>query len=215
MSASGDGPRGGGQKQEPPVARMARSSSAGSAMSAGSALPSGSALPAGSRLSEKVIVTNQRLLEIQREEEEALLELLRENEALSRDTVLIEMEIRRHKRLREQFDADRADTEREMRRVNAERERLTAAQRDHDLELQRLREGLATLKGEVASTMRQKEELLRAHGELQNEIDRLHEQNERLGQDIERMRDLKAEYLKSIAKYKDAQSEQAGRDLPI
>jgi len=45
--------------QQPPAARAPRLS------------------PTGSRLSEKVILTNQRLLEIQREEEEALLELLR------------------------------------------------------------------------------------------------------------------------------------------
>jgi len=171
--------------------------------------------PAGSRLSEKVILTNQRLLEIQREEEEALLELLRENEALSRDTVLIELEVRRFKRLREQIDADRAEHEREVRRLSAERERLDAAKRDGELELQRLREGLGTLKGEVASTMRQREELLRAHGELQNEIDRLHEQNERLGEDIDHLRELKAEYLKSIAKYREAQTGEMSRDLTL
>ena len=171
--------------------------------------------PAGSRLSEKVILTNQRLLEIQREEEEALLELLRENEALTRDTVLTEMEIRRQKRLREQFDSDRADYERELRRLGAEREKLTTVRRDNEQELQRLREGLAALKSEVASAMRQKEELLRTHGEVQNEIDRLHEQNERLGEDLDRLRDLKGEYLKSIARYKDSQSDEMGGDLPI
>ncbi|MBN1916324.1 MAG: hypothetical protein JW889_00325 [Verrucomicrobia bacterium] len=170
---------------------------------------------AGSRISEKVIMTNQRLLEIQREEEEALLELLRENEALSRDTVLIEMEVRRLKRLREQIDADHAEHEREVRRLTAERERLDAAKRDGELELQRLREGLGTLKGEVASAMRQREELLRAHGEVQNEIDRLHEQNERLGQDMDRLRELKAEYLKSIAKYRDARSEEGSDSLAL
>ena len=170
---------------------------------------------AGSRLSEKVILTNQRLLEIQREEEEALLEMLRENEALTRDTVLTEIEIRRQKRLREQFDTDRADYERELRRLGAEREKFTAVRREHEQELQRLREGLAALKSEVASAMRQKEELLRAHGEIQNEIDRLHEQNERLGQDLDRLRDLKTEYLKSIARYKEAQSDEKGSELPI
>jgi len=162
-----------------------------------------------------VIVTNQRLLEIQREEEEALLELLRENEALSRDTVLTEVEIRRQKRLREQFDGERADYERELRRLGAEREKFMAVRREHEQELQRAREGLAALKSEVASAMRQKEELLRAHGEIQNEIDRLHEQNERLGQDLDRLRGLKTEYLKSIAKYKEAQSEETSSDLEI
>ena len=181
----------------PPVARVPRLS------------------PAGSRLSEKVIVTNQRLLEIQREEEEALLELLRENETLSRDTVLIEMEIRRLKRVREQIDEDRTGHEREVRRLNAERDKMQAAKRDNELELQRLREGLGTLKSEVASAMRQREELLRAHGELQNEIDRLHDQNERLGQDIDRLRELKAEYLKSIAKYKDEHSGELGGGIRI
>jgi len=170
---------------------------------------------AGSRLSEKVITTNQRLLEIQREEEAALLELLRENEALSRDTVLIEMEVRRLKRLREQIDTDRAEHEREVRRLNAERERLATAKREGELELQRLRENLGTLKGEVASAMRQREELLHAHAELQNEIDRLHDQNERLGMDVNRLRELKAEYLKSIAKYRDTQSEEAGTSLTL
>lgn len=171
--------------------------------------------PAGSRLSEKVIVTNQRLLEIQREEEEALLELLRENEALTRDTVLTELEIRRQKRLREQFDADRGDYERELRRISAEREKLTSVRREQEQELQRLREGLAALKSEVASTMRQKEELLRAHGEIQNEIDRLHEQNERLSLDLDRLRGLKTEYLKSIAKYKETQSDEMSSDLQL
>jgi len=184
-------------KQEPPVVRAPRLS------------------PAGSRLSEKVIVTNQRLLEIQREEEEALLELLRENEALSRDTVLTEIEIRRRKLLREKFDADRADAERELRRLGAERDKLAAAKREDDLELQRQREGLGTLKSEVASLMRQREELLRTHGQLQDEIDRLHEQNARLGEDVDQLRDLKAEYLKSIAKYKDAQADAMETDLPI
>jgi len=171
--------------------------------------------PAGSRLSEKVILTNQRLLEIQREEEEALLELLRENEALTRDTVLTEVEIRRQKRLREQSDDDRADYERELRRLGAEREKLTTVRREHDQELQRLREGLAALKSELASAMRQKEELLRTHGEVQNEIDRLHEQNERLGEDLDRLRSLKVEYLKSIARYKESQSDEMGGDVPI
>jgi chromosome segregation ATPase len=184
-------------KPGPPVARVPRLS------------------PAGSRLSEKVIVTNQRLLEIQREEEDALLELLRENETLSRDTVLVEMEIRRLKQLREQIDGDRADYEREIRRLSAEREKMETARRDNELELQRLREGLATLKSEVASAMRQREELLRAHGELQNEIDRLHDQNERLGQDIDRLRDLKAEYLKSIAKYRESHSDEMGSGIRL
>jgi len=163
---------------------------------------------------ESLRETNRRLIELHHDEEEALLHLMRENEALTRDALLAETEIRRQKRLRQSLQERRAEYTRALVGFNTEREKLEATKRQDDEQLRRVRHELGALKSELASLSREREQLLRMHGSLQEEIDRLRDQDDRLSEDIGRLSDMKAGYIKSIAKYKNARALHMSSDLP-
>ena len=81
---------------------------------------------------------NSKLIDLQREEEDALVALLKENEAITRNTVGVEMEIKRQKLMTKELSEDRSSLEKELKILDSENSKLLKEKKELDRDVKNL-----------------------------------------------------------------------------
>lgn len=148
-----------------------------------------------------------KMLEIRKEEETELVALLKEIEAITRDTTNIENEIRRQNTLKGTIEAERRSLGKELDSL-ARQNRIDENKRNQaEKERQKLLDQNAQLKSQLASLEDDVRKLQKENSSLSLEIERLQANNERLKADVERLTALREEYMKSIAEFKEMREE--------
>lgn len=144
-----------------------------------------------------------KMLEIQKEEETALLGLLKEIEAITRNTINMESEIRRQSLLKGTLEAERRSLQKELQEL-ARQNRVTDNERKQaEKERQKLLEQNAQLKSQLSSLDSDVKSLQKENSALSVEFQRLQATSEKLKADVQRLTELRQEYLKSISEFKD------------
>jgi chromosome segregation ATPase len=164
-----------------------------------------SAGPGG--LAAKVKDAASKMAEIRKEEETQLVTLLKEIEAITRDTMNIENEIRTQNLLKGTFEAERRTLQKELealtRQNNLDDKKRNELEKEHEKLLGKntqLKSQLGSLEGDLAR-------LQKENSALSLEVEKLQSTNQRLRADVERLTALREEYLKSIAEFKETRDQ--------
>jgi chromosome segregation ATPase len=144
--------------------------------------------PTRTALARQLAAASQDLNSVYESEHKWRLDLLKANEEISRDTVDIEVEIRRLQQEELQLKARLAEFEKGRDKLAAEDKELT---RQHD-QLERERDDL---QGKVDSLSEAVKELTRENDSLAKDV-------AKLKVDVDRLEGLRKEYLAQIAKFR-------------
>jgi len=148
-----------------------------------------------------------KMREIQKEEETQLVGLLKELEALTRDTVNIEGEIRRQNLLKGTLNAEARARQKELQELLRQNRSLENSRKETEKEHRRLSDENASLKAELASLEDHLKALQKENSAISPEVEKLKSTNDRLKADVQRLVALREEYLKSIAEFKKMRDE--------
>jgi chromosome segregation ATPase len=143
-----------------------------------------------------------KMLEIQKEEETELVALLKEIEAITRDTMNMENEIRRQNLLKGTLEAERRSLQKELDALARQNRIDGNKKKEADKERLKLLEQNADLKSHLASLEDDLRRLQKENSATSVEIEKLEASNEKLKADVERLSALRDEYMKSIAEFK-------------
>jgi chromosome segregation ATPase len=168
----------------------------------GSASRKGKTVTAAPTVSGKLKEVSGKMLDIQKEEETELVALLKEIEAITRDTMNMENEIRRQNLLRGNLEAGRRNLQKELEGLG--RQNRIDENKKNEAEKQRIKllDQNAKLKSEVSSLQDDVARLQKENSALSVEIEKLSTAKGDLKSDVERLTALRDEYMKSIAEFK-------------
>ncbi len=148
-----------------------------------------------------------KMLEIQKEEETELVGLLKEIEAITRDTMNMENEIRRQNLLKGTLEGGQKALQKELldltRQNRSDENKVKAAEKER----QKLFDQNAQLKSQLASLESDVKRFEKENSALSLDIEKLQATNGKLKADVERLTALREEYLKSIAEFKQMRDE--------
>ncbi len=146
---------------------------------------------------------NTKLASLQREEEDALVALLQENEAITRNTVGVEMEIKRQKLMTKELTEARVVLERGLRALTSENGKIQKGKKELERDVKSLEAENSKLGTDIASLSKNNSELESQNKLMKAEKEKHEATSDRLREDVARLRKLKEDYLKSIAKFKE------------
>lgn len=165
--------------------------------------PSSGQTPIASKLKD----VTEKMLEIQKEEETELVGLLKEMEAITRDTMNMENEIRRQNLLKGTLDAEQRALQKELleltRQNRSDENKVKSAEKDR----QKLFDQNVQLKSQLTSLESDVKRLEKENASLSLDIEKLQATNGKLKADVERLTALREEYLKSISEFKQMRDE--------
>jgi chromosome segregation ATPase len=148
-----------------------------------------------------------KMREIQKEEEAQLVSLLKELEAITRDTMNIENETRRQNLLKATLEAEARTRRKELQDLTRQNRSLENSRKEAEKEHRKLSDENARLRAELASLENEVRGLQKEYSDASLEIEKLKATNERLKADAERLTALRREYLKSIGEFKKTRDE--------
>jgi chromosome segregation ATPase len=163
--------------------------------------PKASAQPEG--VVTKLREVSAKMLEIQKEEEAALVALLKEIEAITRDTMNVENEIRRQSLLKGTFEGERRSLRKELQDLARQNRVSDNERKQAEQERQELVEQNSRLKSQLSSLESDVKSLQKENTALSVELERLQSTNDKLKTDVQRLSELRQEYLKSISEFKE------------
>lgn len=164
-----------------------------------------SAPPGG--VAGKVKDVTGKMLEIQKEEETELVSLLKEIEAITRDTMNIENEIRRQNLLKGTLEADRRILRKELQELARQNRVDESERKEAEKERQKLFDQNTELKSELAALEDDVKRFQKENSALSVEVEKLQATNDKLKADVERLTALREEYMKSISEFKEVREE--------
>ena len=162
---------------------------------------------ASATVAGKVKDVTGKMLEIQKEEETELVNLLKEIEAITRDTMNVENEIRRQNLLKGTLEADRRTLRKELQELARQNRADESERKEADKERQELLEQNTRMKSELAALESDVKRLQKENSALSVEIEKLQATNGKLKADVERLTALREEYMKSISEFKEVRDE--------
>ncbi|NQT82096.1 hypothetical protein HQ563_03680 [bacterium] len=143
-----------------------------------------------------------KMLEIQKEEETELVALLKEIEAITRDTMNMENEIRRQNLLKGTLEAERRSLQKELAALARQNRIDENKKKEADKEHRRLLDQNTQLKSELSSLEDDAKRFQKENSTMSAEVEKLQTTNDKLKADVERLTALREEYLSSIADFK-------------
>jgi len=159
--------------------------------------------PTASEVNDAVMKANESVKTVFAAEDEWRLNLLKENETLSRETVDTEVDIRRlldeQARLKDSVDSLAKEQAKLGDQVKDLSGKVSAAEKERDLAKARN----ADLKEDLEAFEKAIHELTSENASLEKEVKKLGAQRDKLDEDVKRLRKLHEEYVKTIAKFKE------------
>jgi chromosome segregation ATPase len=148
-----------------------------------------------------------KMLEIQKEEETQLVALLKEVEAITRNTTNIENEIRRQNLLKGTLEAEQKALQKELQEIERQNRADDNKRKATEKERQKLFDQNTEMMSQLASLESDVKRLQEQNSSLSVDIEKLRATNGKLKADVERLTALREEYLKSIAEFKEMRDE--------
>ncbi len=150
----------------------------------------------------KVEELNRKLDKIQKDEESALVSLLKETEAMTRSMMNSEMEIRRQKLLKQGMEESKALLDSELGRIEQLNQKLLQQKENAEKKHKKLIDANERLNQNLSNLEKETLKLKKDNADLSNAVQKAETQNDTLREDIERLGKLKEEYMKSVAKFR-------------
>ncbi len=149
----------------------------------------------------------EKMLEIQKEEETELVSLLKEIEAITRDTMNIENEIRRQNLLKGTLEAEQKALQKELQQLERQNRADDNERKAAEKERQKLFDQNVQVRSELELLENDVKRLRTENSSLSSEAEGLQATSNKLKADVDRLTALREEYLKSIAKFKEVREE--------
>jgi chromosome segregation ATPase len=157
--------------------------------------------PAGA-LATAVAAANDKVAEVHQAEHSWRLDLLKENETLSRETVDTEVEIRRLQNEQESLTARLKELSAQRGKAAKAVEELTKQVSDLEKARDLAEARRSDLEAQAKQLDRVVKDLDRDNGALARDNAKLDKQREKLVEDVDRLKKLKTDYLSAINKFK-------------
>jgi chromosome segregation ATPase len=159
--------------------------------------------PTAAEVNDAVMKANESVKTVFAAEDEWRLNLLKENETLSRETVDTEVDIRRlldeQARLKESVE----DLSKEQAKLGDQVKDLSGKVNGAEKERDLAKAKNADLKEDLEALEKTIHELTSENASLEKETKKLGTQRDKLDEDVKRLRKLREEYAKTIAKFKE------------